>query len=1167
VAGDYNTDRSHALPRSEASLKLEAWRDHFTVGDAVERCTNNNSKFTVAVLGSGGCVDTISAIRAGWSPIWGTEVCPEHNWAPADCHKFKRTINCDKNKQQKIWTFITKTKCLGNTFSDTSKYTKLQRPVNITAGQPCTDYCLGGGQEGAEGQTGWMFVQQMQIILSVKPLTFRLEMSDNAVNINDGKEVLQIQDEASKLYFTRQQVLRVWEHGDGSNRSRLFFVGFLRTPGMQDAMLIFSFPQPTFDSVHGHCARDWAVPDNEVPDHCWRKNNTWRIQHELPEQGKIHYLARAGYGMGPSHNPNQVTSWDRVAPGTTTWNGNNRRPKLSWIDTGFNPVGPTRVTTAVENPRQQSLPYDYRGFVAQFDSSDRFLWLCCHNGIPLRTCNLVDSMQLDVVKLWLTQQLQSQQPARELRLVDNEFINTCIRAQLASKQHNIHAAQAFSAAAKAYQGDSKLNHWSSHISGLVGNQLDGNLSGDVHIRQQQKIKSALVDTGANATLMFTSTEEHMTNPRGSNLRIQVADSDTNMQGSKDGILHMLVLGPIKQPKQPIISPKVTTVPNLHRELFSVDGYFLDGFNILLKQPNYEDGIPQMHKPAAKGNMAITIPFRYDYHNSGFWLDYLLVPNGRSTACSATSNMQINQHKDELLALLVRAYSADMKSSTSREAYDSIQWLSAGQASATAQNVYAMDAVTEIFFGQHAEERTILGVKSGLRRRKRELTKQQFHEEYQHMGSCPGCLICIMVSGCMRRIYKQVDPHTERRRAFTFDMDTITYSHRSSYGNRYETVIKCRATKTYFSLFLYLRSDMLLEFEKWVTVLREKSYMQGMGYKACSILRLDNAGEWELDYAAWREMGDRLGIEFSYTSADRKEENAPAERACGIKECKTKAGILQQNLEPSWWQDKSIDVNWLLNRFPVVSMAVSVPSDGDRSRPLEDFSGGQISRRTIDRQLYYYVSPGTPALVHDIAVKGSHIATKTRWMVAKAMYNEHVIFWCPYTRAEVKTKSYTAFKLRTGVHWTQVCGIAMPAPTKRSLLLSTDLTEKITVQLPQPNLDGTNIHHLGQPVTAIKHTSMTCPAPSVTQTGTQAGTKGSFTVKDSNGKELIANTDTGELVSFSATKNTYSAYRLTAVLRAQVLANDQNKTKQNSQAVRSVITTSTQLIESNEFRLC
>ena len=180
------------------------------MSDAVDRCKNKNSKFTVAVLGSGGCVDTISAIRAGWSPIWGTEVCPEHNWAPAHCQQFKRTLNCESNTQQKIWTYITGTKCLGNTFSDTSKYKKIQRPVNITAGQPCTDYCLGGNQEGAEGQTGWMFVEQMKIILAVLPLTFRLEMSDNAQQINGGKEVQQIQDEASLQYFTRKEVLRVW---------------------------------------------------------------------------------------------------------------------------------------------------------------------------------------------------------------------------------------------------------------------------------------------------------------------------------------------------------------------------------------------------------------------------------------------------------------------------------------------------------------------------------------------------------------------------------------------------------------------------------------------------------------------------------------------------------------------------------------------------------------------------------------------------------------------------------------------------------------------------------------------------------------------------------------------------------------------------------------------
>ena len=141
------------------------------------------------------------------------------------------------------------------------------------------------------------------------------------------------------------------------------------------------------------------------------------------------------------------------------------------------------------------------------------------------------------------------------------------------------------------------------MSGLNGGELDGDLSGDVHILQKQKINSALVNTGANAILMYTSAEDSMTNMKDSNLSIQVADSDTDMSGSKDGILHMLILGAVKP--SPIISPKVTTVRNLHRELFSLDGYFLDGFNILLKHPTYEDGILQMYKPAGKGNKAIT----------------------------------------------------------------------------------------------------------------------------------------------------------------------------------------------------------------------------------------------------------------------------------------------------------------------------------------------------------------------------------------------------------------------------------------------------------------------------------------------------------------------------------------------------------------------------------
>ncbi len=33
--------------------------------------------YSVAVLGSGGLLDTIAAVRAGFIPVWGTEICPK----------------------------------------------------------------------------------------------------------------------------------------------------------------------------------------------------------------------------------------------------------------------------------------------------------------------------------------------------------------------------------------------------------------------------------------------------------------------------------------------------------------------------------------------------------------------------------------------------------------------------------------------------------------------------------------------------------------------------------------------------------------------------------------------------------------------------------------------------------------------------------------------------------------------------------------------------------------------------------------------------------------------------------------------------------------------------------------------------------------------------------
>ena len=297
----------------------------------------------------------------------------------------------------------------------------------------------------------------------------------------------------------------------------------------------------------------------------------------------------------------------------------------------------------------------------------------------------------------------------------------------------------------------------------------------------------MVDTGANCSLFFEDVEPWLKQQRDSTLSIQVADSNT-MKGGKDGILHLLIMGAGslttagKGNETPVISQQVTTVHNLSRELQSVDHAFVkEKMNILLKQPEFEDGLSQMYRPATQNSPEVRIPFRYDYINGGFWMDYILLHNPTD--------------KDRYAGLL-RDYTADATANSSKSNCLQVEHFSPTEAIALTIETWEKDEVTEIYFGQHSDERTIRGVKAGLRKNKRQLTAHDFHEEFCHTGSLPGCIICAQVKGAMRRIFKKVDPYKEIRPAHSWHLDTITWSHRSHNGSKYHAVLKCAATDYY-----------------------------------------------------------------------------------------------------------------------------------------------------------------------------------------------------------------------------------------------------------------------------------------------------------------------------------------------------------------------------------
>ena len=87
---------------------------------------------------------------------------------------------------------------------------KAERPMYLKSGAPCPNYARSGNQLGVDGVTGWMFVQQAYVINTVQPWVFCLEISDNALFVNNGVEVKAVRTKLGHHYVIKSKVIRVW---------------------------------------------------------------------------------------------------------------------------------------------------------------------------------------------------------------------------------------------------------------------------------------------------------------------------------------------------------------------------------------------------------------------------------------------------------------------------------------------------------------------------------------------------------------------------------------------------------------------------------------------------------------------------------------------------------------------------------------------------------------------------------------------------------------------------------------------------------------------------------------------------------------------------------------------------------------------------------------------
>ena len=293
-----------------------------------------------------------------------------------------------------MWNDLTGTPCLGNSFTNESKYDAMKTPDCMTSGFPCPNFSRSGDHTGEDGITGWMFVQQARIFIRIQPKTLRMEISDYATEVNDGREVREVIKQLSSIYHLYADIIKVWQHGDLSNRARLLIIGTLKSdteePGMSD--IEFKFPEPTTTAAMAGTYRMIAVPDSEVPSEYWLTDEPARVPWKPPEGGRMHIIARRGDGMGHSDRPNAVQSMESLPNTQTTLNGGGTRPRLDWEMLHGNSVGNTRKCVPIEAVRISSTSDSYLAVAEQYNSANdpKFAFKCVNNGIPQRTCSAVD---------------------------------------------------------------------------------------------------------------------------------------------------------------------------------------------------------------------------------------------------------------------------------------------------------------------------------------------------------------------------------------------------------------------------------------------------------------------------------------------------------------------------------------------------------------------------------------------------------------------------------------------------------------------------------------------------------------------------------------------------------------------------------------------------------
>ena len=210
-----------------------------------------------------------------------------------------------------------------------------------------------------------------------------------------------------------------------------------------------------------------------------------------------------------------------------------------------------------------------------------------------------------------------------------------------------------------------------------------------------------------------------------------------------------------------------TVPHLHEGLLALEEFYRDKkYDVHLRQPH--KGWSSMEKGDHK------IPFRYDYTNGGFHMDY--IPRTQLTHKDnySTPNKGGQMQRMRNSALLRHAFA--YRTEQANVALLRYNTYSRVVAAHVAKRCDRSPMVSQVIHAQgdefkapdaskrnhdltaiwahHPDDREVRGAKEDLRTKKRKQSRKEFHEDHGHIGGdCPDCEICRMAKGNMRRMMK------------------------------------------------------------------------------------------------------------------------------------------------------------------------------------------------------------------------------------------------------------------------------------------------------------------------------------------------------------------------------------------------------------------------------